>query len=62
MGHIIIMINSLVMTLPSQIRERLMATRLYMEAMLDGVEPQTPLASTYTDKEDIERPLRVIYW
>ena len=39
-----------------------MATRQYMEAMLDGVEPQIPLASTYTDKEDIERPLRVIYW
>jgi len=44
------------------VRERLIATREYMEAMLDGVEPRIPLSATFTDKKDIERPLRIIYW
>ena len=30
--------------------------------MLDGKEPSFPLSETYTDKQDIERPLRTIYW
>ena len=33
-----------------------------MGDMLDGREPSVPLSETFTDKQDIERPLRTIYW
>ena len=49
-------------TILNEIRERLIATRTYMGDMLDGREPSVPLSETLTDKAELERPLRTIYW
>ena len=46
----------------AQIRDKLIRTRVYLEAVLSKHEPDVDVADTMFNKDEMEYALRQIYW